>query len=79
MNEIVLEKSIPLQVTPTKTSITVQNTMPADTQILYISEQGDKTKKWIKLESGDSVKFGEPMYLRQDAFDQWIFPAVEHD
>ena len=79
MNEIILEKYSPLEVTPTKASVTVQNTMRSDNQILYISSHGDNTKKWIKIEPGDSVKFGETMYLRQDAFDQWVFPAIEHD
>ena len=79
MYEIILEKYTPLSVTPTKMSVTVQNTMRSENQILYISEHGDNTKKWIKIEPGDSVKFGETMYLRQDAYDQWVFPAVEHD
>ena len=79
MYEIALERHIPLEVTPEKASITIQNTMPSENQILYISSQNSIDMKWIKIEPGDSVKFGETMYLRQGAFDQWVFPAIEHD
>ena len=79
MNELTLEKYSPLAVTPTKASITVQNTMRSDNQTLYISSHGDLEKKWMRIEPGDSVKFGETMYLMQNAFDQWVFPAIEHD
>ena len=79
MNEIALNQGVPVLVTPTKASLTVQNTMKTSDDKLYISAQNSTDVKWIKVEPGDSVKFGEPMYLMQTSWAQWVFPVIEHD
>jgi len=79
MDELALAQNTPTLVTPVKAVATIQNTMPTNDDDLYVSTHGDIAKKWIKIESGDSVKFAEPTYLMQIGRANWVFPVVESD
>jgi hypothetical protein len=79
MEELELEKGIPVQVTPTKASLMVQNTMASDDDKLMVSSHGDVNKKWVEVQSLSSVKITEPMYFMQDARAVWVFPVIESD
>jgi len=78
MTEIALNKDVPVQITPSKTVVVIQNTMKTADDPLFISEGNDLTKKWIEIAPGDSVKFSEPMYVMQRSWPQWTFPVIEH-
>ncbi len=77
MEELVLEKGIPSLVVPT-TSTIIQNKMATWDDFLYISKHGDPDKKWMIIESGDSIKFSTPMYFMQTEWDQLVLPIVVH-
>ena len=79
MNEVILVKDVALLVESSKEVMVVQNTMKGTDSKLYVSAQNDPALKWIEIDSGESVKFGDPMYLMQKSWDQWVFPAIEHD
>ena len=79
MYELTLDHGVPVLVTPSKTTVTIQNDMKTSDDKLYVSMQNDVDAKWISVGSGDSVKFGEPMYVMQKSWAQWVFPVIEHD
>ena len=79
MNEIILSRGVPKMVTPSVGhTYTIQNSMITSDDPLYISAQSDLTVKWIEIKPGDAVKFGEPMYLMQKAWDTMVFPVIAH-
>ncbi len=79
MDELELVQNIPILVEPTMRFATIQNTMPTNDDDLYVSSHGDILKKWINVESGDSVRFCEPTYFMQTGRFNWVFPVVESD
>ena len=79
MDELVLDNGVPIEVTPTKASMTIQNTMPSSDDFLMVSSHGDVDKKWMKVLSGGAVKFGEATYFMQTGRASWVFPVIESD
>ncbi len=76
MDEIILNRGVPLLVTPTVTT-TLQNKMNSSDDKLLVSSHGDLEKKWITVDSGDYVKFATPVYFLQTSWNQLIIPLYE--
>jgi len=77
MNEIVLERGVPLLVTPTTTTV-VQNLSTTSDDPIFVSTSGVLTEKWMKIDAEDFIKFNTPMYFLQNSWNQLILPVVEH-
>ncbi len=77
MTELTLEKGVPVQVTPSKHNATVQNSMTTSDDKLLVSTDNDTIKKWATIDSGDSIKFDEPLYFMQNSWDVAVFPVIE--
>lgn len=79
MDELILTKGVPAEVTPSKMSATIQNSMKTSDDMLFISTHGDVNKAWISVAPGESVKFSEPLFFMQNSWTKWVFPVIEHD
>lgn len=77
MDEITLEKGVPVQVTPSGSFTVIQNTMGTTDDPLLVSTHGDVSKKWMIVRSGGSVKFDEPVYVMQNSWKNFVFPVIE--
>ncbi len=77
MEEIILEKGIPLAVDPLGITSTVQNKMTTTDDPLYVSNHGDVDKKWIEVPAGDYVKYATPVFFLQKSWNQLVLPVVE--
>jgi hypothetical protein len=83
MNELILSSNIPVEVDPTTVgssgvTMVIQNTMPSQDDILFVSKDGTPNPRtWMKVFSGDSVKFATKVWLVQPHRRQWIFPVYE--
>lgn len=75
MDELTLDKGIPLLVTPT-TVTTVHNTMTSDDPLL-VSSHGDVEKKWLEVFADGYVKFETPLYFLQTTGGQIVLPVYE--
>ena len=76
MDEIVLESGVPVEVDPAGSTYTIYNSMNAD-DALMCSSHGDITKKWLRVEGGDYLKFANPIFLLQNRPGQLVLPIYE--
>ena len=77
ITEITLLKNIPLEVTPTGAYSVVQNTLRTDTNVIFVSQDKDITKRWMEVKPGGTVKFDSPVWMLQKTFDQVVLPIFE--
>ncbi len=77
MTELTLNQNVPVLITPSLTYAVVQNTMVTNDDDLLFSSHGDTNMKWMRLESGCTVKITEPIYFMQDAWSTHVFPVIE--
>jgi len=76
MDEIILDTGIPFLVDPAGATYTAYNSMLGDDP-LYVSSHGDVTKKWLRVEQGDYVKFATALNFLQNSNGQVILPVYE--
>ena len=79
MDEIKIERGTPVQITPAGSADIIQNTMPTDDDILYVSKTGNVDNAWLELRSGDSMKFEDSLYFTQNSWNSFVFPVIELD
>ena len=77
MNEVVLDQNIEVEIDPAGLTMVIQNTMPGETDLLYISKDAGSDRSWMAIGQGDSVKFATVVWLKQSSKTQWIFPVYE--
>ena len=79
MDELTLLSGVPVLLTPTKATATIQNTMPSTDDKLYFSAHGDVDKKWMTLCSEEKFVIKEATNFLQIGRSSWIFPVYESD
>ena len=57
MNEITLDQNQKVEIDPASLTMVIQNTMPGETELLYVSKDAGSDKSWMTIGQGDSVKF----------------------
>ena len=77
MTELSLEQNIPVLLTPSLLTATVQNSMQSSDDKLMVSTSGDVDEAWTTIEPRNYIKIDTPMYFMQTSWATYVFPVIE--
>ena len=80
MDNVTLEKNVEILIDPTTSDSTMilQNTMPSMDDFLFVSRNGGSdVRDWLIIQSGQTIKFSTPVYVKQRSREKWVFPIYE--